>query len=166
MNNISDCIDFVQQQIDYQDRRATMTRGDQKKLNFHIETAKQFRSLLQFLESIHDNPAIKSQPLSDIDPIGALLPKELIGLPQEVIDELSAKGTDKQELLIIELIEASGGILSLDRILIGIYKSSGAVIKRPALTAKLYRMAQNGTIFKVAGKKGLYTTEQAKGESS
>lgn len=165
MENIADYIDLVKQQIEYQDRRALITRGEPQKLQFHLEKAKQFRALLLFLESPHDNIPQKSAPLSEIDPIGALLPKELIGLPQEVLDELSAKGTDKQEVLIVELIDAAGGVLSLDRILIGIYKSTGTILKRPVLTAKLYRMVQNGMIFKIPRRKGLYTTETPMGES-
>lgn len=166
MQTIADCIDFVKQQIEYQDRRATTTRGEPKKLQFHIQTAERFRSLLQFLEDSQHTLSNKNPVLPGIDPIGALMPKELVGLPKELIDELSGGGIDKQELLIVELIEAAGGMLSLDRILIGIYKHTNEVIKRPLLTAKLYRMAQNGMIFRVPKKKGLYTTESSLGETS
>ena len=159
MHNIAEYIDFVKQQIEYQGRRATMTRAEPKKLDFHIEAAKWFRSLLQFLEESQNIPTSKNPLLPGIDPAGSLMPKELAGLPKELIDELSGGGIDKQELLIVELIDAAGGMLSLDRILIGIYKHTGEVLKRPVITAKLYRMAQNGMIFRVPKKKGIYTTE-------
>lgn len=158
MYTIEDYIAFVKKQIEYQDRRAVMTRADSKKNPFHVETAKQFRVMLEFLESLSNAPAATKQIKSDINPISPLLPKELVGLPQELIAELSAKGTDQQELLIIELIEAAGGTLSLDRILIGIYNKSAVIMKRPAATAKLYRMIQKEMIYTVPKKKGIYTT--------
>lgn len=167
MNTISNCIDFVKQQIEYQDRRATITRDDPKKLKFHLETATRFRSLLQFLEDSQNNYCHKTIVLLGVDPIGALMPKELVGLPQELIDELiTGGGIDPQELLVVQLIEASGGMLSLNRIQIGIYKNSGEIIKRTVLTAKLYRMVQSGMIFRVPKKKGIYTTESSLGDSS
>lgn len=167
MNNIADCIAFVKQQIEYQDRRATMTRDDSKKLKFHIDTAMRFRSLLQFLEDAKSNEINHAEAIAGIDPTGALMPKELIGLPQELIDELiTGGGIDPQELLIVQLIEAAGGMLSLNRIQIGIYKNTGEIIKRTILTAKLYRMVQSGMIFRVPKKKGIYTTESSLGDSS
>lgn len=165
MESVSDCVDFVKQQIDYQDRRATMTRGEPTKLRFHVEKAKQFRSLLQFLvtlpsfiEAHSENPRSIEQPIGT-NPVAPLLPKELVGLPQELINELSGKGSDKQEILITELIDSAGGTLSLDRILIGIYNKSGVIMKRPTLTAKIYRMIQKEMVFPVPKKKGIYTTE-------
>lgn len=159
MTSLEDYIAFVKKQISYQDRRALMTHGDSKKNPFHVENAKQFRIILKFLESLSNEPTTISQLKSAINPTAPLLPKELVGLPQELIDELSAKGTDPQELLIMDLIESAGGTLSLDRILIGIYSKSGAIMKRPHVTAKLYRMIQKEMIYTVPKKKGIYTTE-------
>jgi hypothetical protein len=92
MDNIADCIAFVKQQIEYQDRRALITRDDQKKLHFHLETAARFRALLKFLEEAQNNQPHKTNDLLGIDPTGVLMPKELIGLPQELIDELIVGG--------------------------------------------------------------------------
>ena len=159
MNSLEDYIAFVKKQISYQDRRALMTHGDSKKNPFHVETAKQFRIILGFLESLSNQPPAPAQVKWDINPTAPLLPKELVGLPQELIDELSAKGTDQQELLIMELIESAGGTLSLDRILIGLYNKQNLIMKRPHLTAKLYRMIQKEMIYTVPKKKGIYSTE-------
>jgi hypothetical protein len=167
VETIASSIAFVKQQIEYQDRRALMTREDAKKLNFHIETAKRFRSLLQFLEESQKNPQHENNELAGIDPTGALMPRELVGLPQELIDELiTGGGIDKQELVIVQLIESAGGMLSLNRIQIGIYKNTGEIIKRPVLTAKLYRMVQSGMIYRVPKKKGIYTTDSTLGVST
>jgi hypothetical protein len=170
MKSISDAIEFVNQQIEYQDRRATITRAEPNKLKFHVDNANQFRSLLKFIEenTPTSNPPLPIQNTTppDIDPTGALMPKELSGLPPELLGELSGGGIDKQELLIIELIESAGGTLSLDRLLIGIYKRTGEIMKRALLTAKLYRMSQNGMIFRVQKKKGIYTTDPFKGTTS
>jgi hypothetical protein len=167
VTTISECIEFVKKQIEYQDRRATVTREDKLKLHFHIETAKQFRSLLQFLEDTQSKDLHKTPNITGIDPTGALMPKELIGLPQELIDELiTGGGIDPQELMIVQLIEGAGGMLSLNRIQIGIYKNSGEIIKRPNLTAKLYRMVQSGMILRMPKKKGIYTTDSSLGVST
>lgn len=166
MDNVSDCIEFVKKQVEYQDRRATMTRKEPKKLHFHLEEAKRFRSLLQFLETLSNKPLPIKQPTSSIDPIAPLLPKELVGLPQELIDELSAKATDKQELLITELIDSHGGTLSLDRILVGIYAKSGVIMKRSVLNAKLYRMIKKEMVYAVPKKKGIYTTNPTLAEKN
>lgn len=167
MESIASITDFVKKQIEYQDRRALITRGDASKLQFHIETAKRFRSLLQFLEESQKNPQLENIDLAGIDPTGVLMPKELVGLPQELIDELiTGGGIDKQELVIVQLIESAGGQLSLNRIQIGLYKDTGEIIKRPVLTAKLYRMVQSGMIYRVPKKKGIYTTDSSLGVST
>ncbi len=157
MNNIADHIDFVKSQIEYQDRRATATRSNPKKLNFHCESAEHFRSLLTFLEKTWIDRD-KNLPSHDVDPAGILFQKELAGLPKEVIEQLSIKNKDPQEILITELIDAAGGKLSLDRILIGIYYKTKEIVKRPLLTAKLYRMVQNEQIYKEPNKRSVYTT--------
>lgn len=156
MRTISDHIDFVNTQIEYQDRRSTATRTKPNKLAFHLANAKHFRSLLACLETTCTN-YVTSLSSRDIDPTGMLSSSELSDLPNELLNELSIKNRDPQEIIIEELIVAAGGYLSLDRILIGIYKKTNEVVKRPVLTAKLYRMVQNGQIYKEPKKRSVYS---------
>lgn len=164
MFSISDSIEFVKHQIEYQDRRAVITRDDPKKLNFHTDIADKFRALLSFLENLSNTP-IPNPSLANIDPTGALQPSELFDLPDELKAELVGS-IDKQEMAILEAIKEAGGSISLDRILISIYKKTGEVVKRNLLTAKLYRMSQNGLIYRVPKRKGIYTTDASLGVQS
>ena len=86
-----------------------------------------------------------------------LLPEDLDGLPPELVAELSISDSDQQEIEILKLIEAEGGAISLDLLLVRWYRAKGAIIKRKALTSRLYRMQQKGRIFAVEGTKGIYS---------
>lgn len=84
---------------------------------------------------------------------------EIKGLPQELLEELSID-SNSPDYTIIDLIEESGEILSLDKILVGLYKKTGEIHKRSQLNNRLYRMVQRGELFSVAGKKGVYSTRE------
>ena len=84
--------------------------------------------------------------------------EDVQGLPEELVKELNISDTDRQEMIIEHIIAASGGVLSLDKILIELYRRTGEIHKRNTLTSRLYRMAQRGTIYNVIGKKGVYST--------
>ena len=64
------------------------------------------------------------------------------------------------DFAILKIVEAAGGIASLDRILVGLYKETGEIMKRTTLTSRMYRMSQKGLIFPVHGKKGAYSSEE------
>jgi hypothetical protein len=75
-----------------------------------------------------------------------------------LIRELSISDADKQEFAIVGIINDGGGILSLDKIMVGIFRKTGEVVKRTATISRLYRMAQKGLIYSVPLKKGFYAT--------
>jgi hypothetical protein len=86
-----------------------------------------------------------------------LLPEDLEGLPAELIAELSISDSDQQEIDIMKLIELEGGTISLDLLLVRWFRAKKAVMKRKAMTSRLYRMQQKGRIFAVEGTKGIYS---------
>lgn len=96
---------------------------------------------------------IKSSPLY-------LTSEDLEGLPQNLIDQLNITESDKKEMYISKLIEKCGGIISLDKLLIAIYKDSGEIHERNKLMARLYRMSQKGIIHTHPSKKGQYSTSK------
>jgi len=55
------------------------------------------------------------------------------------------------------LIDENNGLISLDQLIIGIWKKTGESVKRQALTSRLYRMSQKDLIFSVPTKKGVYS---------
>jgi hypothetical protein len=88
----------------------------------------------------------------------ALSWEEVEGLPEEVMKELSISESDKTEFNIIAGIEAMGGIASLDRIIVYLWKTHGDLQKRLPLNQRLYRMTQREVIYGVPGKKGVYSS--------
>jgi hypothetical protein len=84
--------------------------------------------------------------------------EEIQNAPDELLKELNISDTDKQDMLIEYIIAESGGILSLDRIIVELYKRTKEVPKRNTLTSRLFRMAGRGIIYNVPGKKGVYST--------
>jgi hypothetical protein len=56
------------------------------------------------------------------------------------------------------MIAQDGGVLSLDKIMVELYRRTREIPKRTTITSRLYRMAQKGMIYNVPGKKGIYST--------
>jgi hypothetical protein len=83
---------------------------------------------------------------------------EFKGLPDDVIKSLSNKKESILEKNIISLINAAGGELNLDKIIAGVYYLETEAYSRTTMTQKIYRMMKKELIFRVKGKKGLYTT--------
>ena len=92
------------------------------------------------------------------DPTDLLLrPSDLEGLPQELIDQLSITDSDREDFGFYKILEEAGGAMSLDQLLIAIYKESGTVYDRAKLNQRLYRMSQKKMIHAIQGKKGAYS---------
>jgi hypothetical protein len=72
--------------------------------------------------------------------------------------------TDNLDFQILSLLEDAGGMMSLDQLLVGLYKSTGKVYKRQAITSQLYRMAHKGLTANVPEKKGVYALAQVSTE--
>ncbi len=164
MSNIQQHIDFVNDQVRFHRRKAVEFQG-KKRSELHTTTAEKFQSLLNFLESVPElitnNRPSKPHQLSF-----SLTPRDLEGLPQELLEELSVSNpADKAEFAIMKLMEEKGRIMSLDQILIGIYRETGEVTKRQAMTSRLYRMINKGVLFSVPSKKGVYSLDPAESGS-
>ena len=86
----------------------------------------------------------------------SLSAEEVEGLPDEVLNELSISEGDKAEFAILGLIDEAGGIISLDKLIVGLWKKTGELHKRQSLISRLYRMGQKDMVFSVPGKKGVY----------
>jgi hypothetical protein len=117
--------------------------------------------ILEFLEA-SKRP---EQPVADLSPkIVSGRRKILLSLedikdaPKELLEELNLSDTDKQEMLIEAILNDAGGTLSLDKILVELYKRTGQVHKRNVVISRLYRMGNRGLIYSLPGKKGVYST--------
>jgi hypothetical protein len=85
--------------------------------------------------------------------------EEIADLPAELLQELSISEGDKTEFAILNAIEEAGGVITLDRLLIALYKKTNEIHKRQSLTSRLYRMSVKNLIYNVPGKKGVYSNE-------
>ena len=163
MEELTGYIEFVKSQQSFHERQATRFSDDLRRQSLHTDTANQFRSLAEYL--IETKEKLRTRPATaDIQKLGngqyriALTPEEVADLPEELMSELSVSDADKAEFNIVALIDEAGGIVTLDRILVALYRQSGQVTKRANLNARLYRMGQKGLVHSVPGKKGIYST--------
>jgi hypothetical protein len=125
----------------------------------HAETSAKFAELAAAIEEAvkalaqNTNKPLKPHQLS-------LSFDEIQGLPDELLQELSISDGDRIDYTILRIIEDAGGMASLDRILVGLYKETGEVMKRVTLTSRAYRMTQKGILHSVPNKKGVYSTQE------
>lgn len=112
-----------------------------------------------FAELINDMSNFpSSNEASTYDGIN-LTPEDLEGLPPEVLQQLGLSESDYYEMELVRLINKVGGVISLDKLIVLLYKEKGEIVERTPINAKLYRMTKKGMIFSVPGRKGVYSTQ-------
>ena len=152
---------FVKEQIAFQEKMARRYDTEPWRRDLHLANVSKLIALLNDLEKAETDIAKLEASLARMTPTLqsiTLTPDDLDGLPDELIRELSISDADKQEFSIVGIINDGGGILSLDKIMIGIFRKTGEVVRRTATISRLYRMAQKGLIYSVPMKKGFYAT--------
>jgi hypothetical protein len=160
MSMLAKHLSLVKDQMDFHQRMATRFSENQHRRNLHRDTHAGFEELLEDLEKadgLLDQMGAESRRNTSLPRI-ALTPQDIEGLPDEVLKELSISEGDKTEFAILGLIEEAGGILSLDRLIVGMWRKTGEAHKRAALTSRLYRMAQKDLVYNVPTKKGVYAS--------
>ena len=173
MSIIDEKISFVKEQIDFQEKQAKKFSSDAWRQGLHKGSADKYRDLVSFIESQQkkieeleiSNAFDKASPPSQLSQFNLSF-EEVQALPEDLIKELSFSDSDKTEFLIQNLIAEYGGLASLDRILVGIFKKTGEVHKRNAITAKVYRMVNKGMLFSVPTKKGVYSIKEISEEEA
>lgn len=171
MSILTKYLEFVNEQAIFHEKMVEKGPPGSFRANLHKSTAEKFRALTADMESadkILDEPSAvmrnASVPGKQIHL--SLGIEELDGLPEELVRELSLSDGDRTEFAIINVIEEAGGVVSLDRLLIALYKKTGEIHKRTALTSRLARMANKNSIYYVPGKKGVYSIEQLSAEDA
>jgi hypothetical protein len=164
VGSLTSYVEFVKQQARFHESRAKRKdiASAPERQRLHLETAKKFNSLAADLElgqQALDTVAAQKQEGSSPRQL-SLLPEDIKDLPEELLQQLSISEGDRTEFLIFSLVERAGGVLSLDKILIELWKKTGEIHKREKLTSRLYRMTNKGTLFNVSGKKGAYSTRE------
>jgi len=161
MTKIDNYLNFVKEQVGVQEKLARKYDEDSYRSSLHQKAATNFRDLSRFLEEIQKRGTQHSAYLNRGDnPQKRILLtfEEIEHAPEELLKELNLSETDRQELMIEYLIAQSGGVLSLDKIMIELYNRTKEIPRRNTITSRLYRMAGRGMIYNVPGKKGVYST--------
>ncbi|MCQ9615951.1 hypothetical protein L1889_03890 [Paenalcaligenes niemegkensis] len=146
---------FVKDQIAHQERTAVYyaEKNDRIRADGYADRAEK---LQEMWSAVTD--AIQSIPSPNKEAQFHLSPDDLAGLPDELVKELGITDSDRKEYLLIDLINNLGGIASINKLLISIYKETGEIEKRTRLVARLYRMQNKGMIYTTSERKGVYST--------
>ena len=89
----------------------------------------------------------------------SLLPEDLVGLPDELLQELSVTKSDFFDFEIARYIDEAGGVMTLDQLIITLYRKTGEIHERSKLNSRLYRMAKKNLVKSIEGRKGVYATK-------
>ena len=169
MDNIADFMGFVNEQIAFhQNKAAVFSKGSAKyppnsyRSEAHQKMAQRFAEQAAYIIDLHNQLQAKQHSIgkSIISSKLGLTPEEIDGLPPELLEELSITEADKADFAVIAVIDEAGGVLSLDKILIALYRKTGEVNKRANLNSRVYRLVNKGSLFNVPGRKGVYSTQE------
>ena len=106
-----------------------------------------------------------SAELARLYALTSALPPDLgniYDLPPELQQELSITKVDELDDQLVTVINAYGGVATLDQVLVGLYRKFGISQRRRFVQNKLYRMTM---VWSVPGKKGVYTTAEPEPEA-
>lgn len=152
---------FVNEQLAFHQQLTDQAErlGDERKVTRHQTIMRRYADLLMVLFDYREKArkAVKRLALSW---------EEVHDLPPELLAELSVSDGDKLEFEIVKVMEDLGGVASLDRLLVALYRSTGEVHQRTWLNNRLYRMGQKDMLYSVPGKKGVYSLEPMDKESA
>lgn len=153
MNSIDEALFFVKEQAEYQFERSVHyeQQGDLTRSDAYRNRYRQFLALSQFLK---DN--LKPDTVTRTNSVH-LTPEDLADLPPELLEQLNISESDRQEFLIMEVLDELGGFASIDKIMIHMYKKSGEILDRQKLNARLYRMSTKNLIHSFPNRKGVYS---------
>ena len=165
-------LEFVREQADFHDHRVkTATERLKKSENGSQSAARQerirntsarlrakFSELASWLEDIPARTQRSGSSPNSFRSTRQLHPDDLEGLPQELLAQLSLSEADQEEMKIVNLVDDAGGELSLDHLIIAIYRETKEVKDRKTLLARIHRMIRKELIYSVPGTKGVYTT--------
>ena len=157
---ITQDLSFLHEQIAFHEKRAASLKDTEWRAKIHLETADKFRSVISHITDLLSQYQQQKAPKSPASAQLSLKLEDIEDLPEDLIKQLSISDSDRVEFAITSLIEEAGGILSLDKILIGLYKRTGEIHKRSITNNRILRMIQRKELFSVPSKKGAYSTRE------
>jgi hypothetical protein len=168
MDDDTKFLEFVNAQAAFHARKAReFSTSTPRRSEQHTRICEQFTELALFLTKQESEIAHLHAELATRPKISAptqrqlsLRLDDLVDLPDALIQELSITDGDRMDFTIQALINEHGGAMSLDQLLIALFRKTGEVHKRANLNSRLYRMSTKGDLFSVPGKKGVYATRE------
>jgi hypothetical protein len=161
MAKIDTYLEFVKEQVAVQEKLSEKYGDSPYRRELHLKSAKNFADLANFLAELQSrgtrDTAYLNRGDSPLKRMG-LTYEDIDGAPEDLLRELSLTEADKQDLLTEYIIAQAGGVLSLDKVMVELWKRLREVPIRNTLTSRLYRMVGKKMIYNVPGKKGYYST--------
>jgi hypothetical protein len=161
MGKIDKYVTFVKDHVAIQQKLAKKYEDTPYRKGQHIESAKGFADLAEFLAEIQQKGTGDVSYLNRGDsPLKRLhlTYEDIQDLSEENLKELNLTEADRQDLVVEHLIAKNGGVYPLDKIMIDLFRLNKEFPKRNTITSRLYRMVGKGMIYNVPGKKGVYST--------
>lgn len=168
MQSIAEATEFVNAQCAFHGKKAQeYAKSSPRRSQQHAQICSEFDELNKFIRFLQDeSDRLKATPEGDSKQ-NSFTPRQLElrledidGLPEDLIRELSITDGDKMDFTIQAIMNDRGGVMSLDQLLIAIYRRTGEVHKRTNLNSRIYRMTTKGALFNVQGRKGVYSTRE------
>jgi len=139
MKHLREFVPFVKSQMQFHENRSKMPDYTSERQDFHAGVATQFRELMGSLDNAPIPVQASSNPLT-------LTQDDLVGLPKELLEQLNISEADRVDAIIVDLINAAGGTLLLDKILIGLFKATGQVPQRNQTISRIHRLGKKGLV--------------------
>jgi hypothetical protein len=175
MSSISSLVEFVNYQGKRLDKILTKHPADAKARVAYKTLTAQFEEVAKVLTEQHEKNLSLEKRVNELKAELAkrqisldnldLKPHDIVGLPEDVIKQLSISEGDRQEFKFLEMIESAGGTMTLDKLIIQLYRDTGEIHDRAKLNAKLYRMTSKEMLYSVPGKRGVYTIYKPEGDA-
>lgn len=158
MHTLLDLLPFVKGQAAFHEKMAAKKGLDSKSKAMRLELATKFRALQAAIDEANKALAAIPPSMPAIDNPLELNLEDLVGLPPELVSQLNITESDKYDGMIVEIINAAGKTMLLDKLMIALYKRTSESPQRNQLISRLYRLSKKGKVFSLPRRKGFYTT--------
>lgn len=158
MHSLQQLIEFGKTQASYHQRKAVDAALKPHQTKKHTQAGEWASEVVTLLESLPSelDPGIKTER----DNIFSLDPFRLSDIPDTLVEELKISRADKMDAQVMELFRIAQRPLNISEVLVGLYRKFDVTEKRPALSARLYRLTQADQLESSEGARGTYQLVQ------
>jgi hypothetical protein len=157
MLSMAEIIEFCQLQAEFHRKQAArLSKSSPEKTSRHVGLEGKFRGVVDSLQT--QPPAPSNSAEADLF---AIDPYDVGGLPAELVEQLSIPKSDDDEVKLIQLLRLATRPLSINEIMVGLYRKFGDLHKRNSVNARLYRLSKKGELespqtgfYKIAERRG------------